>query len=134
MSETLTYAGKLTVVACWCGIRHAIPAELDDFQDRQHDNGQQQRGIYCPLGHSHIRAGDGEADKLRKQLASEKVMAASAQAALDQERASHSATKGKLTKERNRAKNGVCPVPSCHRSFVNVARHVATKHPGFEAP
>ena len=61
MSETLTYAGKLTVVACWCGIRHAIPAELDDFQDRQHDNGQQQRGIYCPLGHSHIRAGDGEA-------------------------------------------------------------------------
>jgi len=38
-----------------------------------------------------------------------------------------SATKGQLTKARKRADRGVCQ--HCHRSFVDVARHVATKHP-----
>ena len=48
----------------------------------------------------------------------------------DAEQRAHSATKGQLTRARKRAANGVCPC--CHRSFENVARHVAKQHPDFK--
>lgn len=128
---TLNYSGTLVVVTCWCGLRHAVPSELQDFQDRQFDNGEHQNGIYCPLGHSHIHAGDGEAARLAKQLEKANASAARVGAMLDQEKASHRATKGQLTKARKRISNGVCPC--CNRQFVNVERHMKTQHPDFGA-
>jgi hypothetical protein len=43
------------------------------------------------------------------------------------------AQRGQTTKARNqleRVGNGVCPC--CTRSFTNLRRHMATKHPGFK--
>jgi hypothetical protein len=126
---TLTYRGELTVVTCWCGTAHAVPAELRDYQLRQHRDGQKFT-VYCPLGHGYSPSGTPEVETVRRQLERAETRAASLVAHLDQEKASHAATKGQLTKVRKRAAKGVCPC--CNRSFVNVARHVATKHPNFE--
>ena len=41
-----------------------------------------------------------------------------------------SAQKGVTTKLRKRVKNGVCPC--CNRTFVNLKRHMASKHPEYE--
>lgn len=130
MSTTLRYSGELTVVKCWCGMRHAVPAELDDLQDRQHDNGRTQVAIYCPLGHQHERAGEGEAARLERQLQTERDRAARLAAERDQIQASLTAQKGATTRARKRAAAAVCPC--CKRSFVQLRRHMATKHPGYD--
>ncbi len=128
---TLTYSGQLTVVTCWCGMRHAIPAELDDFQDRQHDNGERQTSIYCPLGHTHVRAGKGEAEKLREQLAVKERRLTATRELLRQEERSHSATRGHLTRTKNRVAHGVCPC--CNRTFKQLSAHMKRKHPDYVA-
>jgi hypothetical protein len=127
---TLTYRGELTVVICWCGMTHAVPTELRDYQLRCFQDGRTVPSIFCPVGHGHAPAGTPEVEKVRQELQRAQSRTASLVARLDQEKASHAATKGQLTKTRNRAAKGVCPC--CNRSFVNVARHVATKHPDFQ--
>jgi hypothetical protein len=120
MSRTIEYTQVLETTVCWCGINYAVPANL---LRHAHNDGQT---IYCPLGHS-VHWTETEAMRLKKKLDQAEALAASRLARIDQERASHAATKGQLTKVRKRAANGVCPC--CNRSFVNVARHVKTQHP-----
>lgn len=127
--ETMTFTGKLVVTNCWCGMTYAIPQTLYDYVSRQHQDGRQQTDIFCPLGHHWCFAGDGEAAKLRKQNERLQRSLASREEDVRAARASLIATKGALTKVRKRATNGVCPHPECKRSFVDVARHVRTKHP-----
>ena len=129
MRETMTFTGTLVVTNCWCGTTYAVPKELYDHVHRQHDDGRRQQDIYCPLGHAWTFAGDGEAERQRKRAEQLERKLANREEDLRSERASHSATKGLLTKERKRAARGVCPHPECKRSFVDVARHVRTKHP-----
>jgi len=59
-----------------------------------------------------------EAEQLAKQI----VKTKSAKDSL-------SATKGVITKIKKRVHNGVCPC--CNRSFVNLNRHMKTKHPDY---
>ena len=129
----LTYTSQLTVSVCWCGMRHAIPVELDREMDRDHG-----QGAYCPLGHRYVRAGKTEAQKLREQMAEKErqLEAARATQARLREQVEHEAARvrgyqGALAKQKQRAAKGVCPAPGCKRSFVDVAKHVATKHPGL---
>jgi hypothetical protein len=119
---TLVYSGTLTVVQCWCGIRHAIPVELDR---QARDNG---KTVYCPLGHSWVYK-ETRADELERELRQAQQRQRATRDLLDAEQRSHSATRGHLTRTRKRAAAGVCPC--CQRTFQNVARHVATKHPDF---
>ncbi len=127
MSDTLSYTGELTVLTCWCGMRHAVPEELRRHQLRQHNNRETVIGIYCPLGHSHVPAGKGEAEKERERRERAEARAKAIQDQLDSETRAHAATKGQLTKTRKRVTNGVCPC--CGRSFANVQRHMRSKHP-----
>ena len=129
MSTTMTYTGQLIVTDCWCGMTYAVPKTLYDHVHEQHDNGERQTNIYCPLGHTWTFGGDGEAARQRKRAERLERQLASRDEDLRVERASHTATKGQLTKVRKRAERGVCPHPECKRSFVDVARHVRTKHP-----
>jgi hypothetical protein len=126
-SGTMKITTELTVVTCWCGMTYAVPEALYDHMLHKRDNNERQPDTYCPLGHTWIITGKSKldieherAERLARQLASreEDVRA---------ERASHIATKGQLTKARKRADRGVCL--HCNRSFVNVANHIATKHP-----
>jgi len=68
VSTAIQYGGTLVVEVCWCGMRHAVPSELQDFQQRQHNEGREVTAIYCPLGHTHVPAGEGKAARLQRQL------------------------------------------------------------------
>lgn len=132
MAETMYFSGTLVVTTCWCGITHGVPQDLYDFQRRQHDNGTRPvTPIHCPLGHTHVPAGTPRTQKLERQLAQERDATALARADRDQAEASARAYKGAATRARRRAGAGVCPC--CNRSFKQLARHMRSKHPDFDA-
>ncbi len=93
--------------------------------------------IHCACcGHKWYR-GDGPLQRLEKQLASERAAHDQTRAARDAARAQReaanrraAAARGQVTKIRNRVGNGVCP--ACSRTFQNLARHMACKHPEFK--
>lgn len=117
---SLDYTETLAVTTCWCGINLAIPANLLSFA-RNHKG----HSIYCPLGHTFVFT-----DSFEEQLKRERQRHEATRSLLHAEERSHSATRGQLTRARKRAAAGVCPC--CQRTFQNVARHVASKHPDFK--
>lgn len=126
----------LVIVTCWCGIPHAVPNELRNKQLRDHRDGREQTSIYCPLGHSYIIAGEGEAAKLKRELKERDVKLQRERARRDQIQAElrtteHrlNATKGVVTKLKKRCAAGVCPC--CQRNFKQLASHMQNKHPEF---
>jgi len=129
MPETISYGGTLVVLTCWCGIAHAVPQSLRDEQLRQHESGHAM-DVYCPLGHSHVPAGESRAEKLSRRLELEKEIRARVAAERDQAQASARAHKGAATKARKRAAAALCPC--CNRSFVQLRRHMAAKHPDYD--
>lgn len=131
MPKTMEYTGRLTIEVCWCGIHHAVPADLVRWARQSSSN-----AVYCPLGHRWvIRKSDVDiererAEKAERQLSAERDTSRRLAANLERERRSAIAYKGHLTRIRNRIANGVCPVPECKRSgFKQVERHIATCHP-----
>jgi hypothetical protein len=110
-----------------CGVMYAAPeAMLDWCRKAPH------RTFYCPAGHSLHFPGKTEEEKLREQLERERTRAGGLASERDQLQASLRAQKGATTRARkqaSKAARGVCPVPGCKRHFVNVERHVETKHP-----
>lgn len=124
---------KLTVLDCpSCGVIFAIPGDLET---RRRGDGQ---GFYCPNGHTMSYDGKTEREltKLREDLqrAQNRAQWAEDSERLQRERAgsaerSLAATKGQVTRLRKRAVAGACPF-GCRRHFVDVERHVATRHAG----
>lgn len=95
--------------------------------------------FYCAYGHEqHFPAGETEAEKLRRerdrlaQRIAEKDDEIRRQRELKEaaERRA-AAARGQVTKIRNRVGAGVCPC--CSRTFSQLARHMAAKHPEFKA-
>src|SRR5689334_2143953 len=95
---TVQFTDELVVLTCWCGINHAVPRNLRDFQMRQHNDGERVTSIYCPLGHTHAPAGKGEAAKLREKLERAEARETRLRAEADQLEASLRATRGHLTR------------------------------------
>lgn len=129
VSETIVYSGELTVVKCWCGMRHAIPAEMRDFQMRKHQDGDSFY-VHCPLGHPHAPAGESAKEKVERRLREERERSARIDAEREQAEASARAYKGAATRARKRASAGTCPC--CKRTFKQLAAHMKTKHPDFD--
>lgn len=105
------------------------------YQARRRDH----RTWYCPNGHPRAFKGESEEEKLRRERNQLKQQIAYKDDRIreERERAEHERRraigyKGHATKLAKRAKAGVCPC--CKRSFVNVARHMASKHPNFGPP
>lgn len=121
-----------------CGLVFGI---TKDFEKRRRQDGE---NFYCPAGHVMI-FGKSEADKerakrreLEKRLADEEASRQRYQEWLRREREGHkaterslAATKGVVTRQRNRAAAALCPVEGCGRSFTQLRRHLATKHPDY---
>lgn len=129
-TETLTFVGELTTVTCWCGMKHAVPAELNRTRLREAEEGRD-HWVYCPLGHKYGGpGGETKAQKLERQLTAEREERARVAAERDQAQASARAQKGVATKARKRAAAALCPC--CNRSFVQLRRHMASKHPDYE--
>jgi hypothetical protein len=128
----MSLIGSLTLVEIQCAncITHFAMDEA--LQRRCRETG---REFYCPNGHTNWYK-DNELTRLRKEREQLKQEAESArkqklwaESQYQTEKQSHSATKGQLTKTRKRIANGVCPC--CHRTFKQLASHMAHKHPGF---
>lgn len=139
--EGFVYAAEtsLAVLVCpWhgCSITYAIPERLRADAERA---GGGKISWYCPNGHSVIYKGASEEDKLRERLERERQRAARLAAERDQIKASERAQRAAATrarnqrdKERKRVGNGVCPC--CNRTFTNLQRHMASKHPNHAHP
>jgi hypothetical protein len=126
----ITYSAELTTCQCWCGINLAIPTNL---YRTAHDTGE---SVYCPLGHKFSWT-ESEADRLRKKLEQTEARATRAEQRRQAERdlREHTerqlaAQKGATTRARKRAAAALCPC--CNRSFVQLRRHLETKHPGYD--
>jgi predicted nucleic acid-binding Zn-ribbon protein len=116
MTRTYTEIVTLQETVCKsCGVTHALPSKLLE--------GLQQTGgyYYCPNGHR-WGWGDSEEDRLRKEL---KRIQTELIQVKDQLQASERETK----RHKKRIANGVCPC--CHRSFVQLQRHMQTQHPEY---
>lgn len=127
---TLEYTETLKVTTCWCGIHFAIPTNL---LRNAHDHGTQ---VHCPLGHT-FGWTETEADRQRKRAEKAEAQAAEARRRINAERDLRadterrlSAQKAQTTKARKRAAAALCPC--CGRSFVQLRRHLAAKHPEYE--
>ena len=124
----ITTTVVITAMQCpACGVHYGLD---EDFRQRALEDSN--RNWYCTNGHSIIFT-ESDADRERKareeaerRLESERGWSRRLSDRLANTERSLSATKGQVTKLRNRAKNGVCAF--CHRHFENVERHMKSKH------
>jgi len=131
MSVTITTTGVcLEVLDCpSCGVEFAAPSRI--IKSRRESGGD----IYCPNGHVSTWT-DTELKRLRRELAAEQQRANRERQMRIDEMNEHevtqrrlAATKGVVTRTKNRVGCGVCPC--CSRSFQNLKRHMQSKHPEY---
>lgn len=104
-----------------CGVLFAMTWEFYDQRMKDGDKGS----FYCPNGH-----GQHYSKKSDAQLRAEaEERARQCEARLQSERDQRLAAERELKRQRQRAKAGACPC--CKRSFVQLARHMKSKHPDF---
>jgi hypothetical protein len=126
--ETVTLRGvSCVVVQCGtCGVIHTVPKLV-------YDNHRAEGGFHsCPNGHQRGWSKEGseherirrERDRLAQQLAEKDDEIA-------RQRRMREEAEGQVTKLKKRASVGVCPC--CNRTFQQLARHMAQKHPTFNA-
>lgn len=131
MATTFAIATDYHVICCWnCSGHYAV---TERAYSRFSDSG---KNWFCPYCGESTVVVESELTRLKKkvrQLEDDYKWAdyrrANAEEDAKRERASNAAYKGQLTKTRKRIAHGVCPC--CTRTFVNLQRHMATKHPDY---
>jgi hypothetical protein len=108
---------------CWCGLAFSFPVSL--YQEAQRKADLQppvQMAIYRPLGHTFVYNPSSEVKRLREALAAEQSRHAQTRARAE----SAEQTAARQERKLKRVEKGTCP--ECQRHFVNVARHMKSKH------
>ena len=124
--STFTYNGReLFFDTCpTCKAGHAFPMSL--YYSAKANS---KISIVCPHGHEwHYKSQrqiDEEAE-VRRERDRLKQMLAQKDDEIGQAVRQVRAARGQVTRLRNRAKAGMCPC--CNRHFVNLERHMASKH------
>lgn len=128
----------LEVTTCpTCGVTYAAPEHM--IAELRRNGGT----IFCPSGHRGSWK-ETETDRIRKQLEAEQRQTAILTSQLDQEKALTAdqrkrkekierqliATKGVVTRLKNKAAKGECPC--CSESFPDLAAHMTAAHPEYE--
>ena len=112
----IQFSVKLWTLECAnCCVTFGVPHRMID--DRRKDG----KDFYCPNGHVN-NYGRGENARLREERDAalrREIMEQDQRHAAERER----------DKLKRRIKEGVCPC--CKRTFCNLQRHIATKHPEF---
>lgn len=109
--------------------------------DSLYDAAKHAKGVitfYCGYGHAQVFAkGESEETKLRRERDRLTQRIAEKDDEIQRQRAMRlsterrlSAAKGQMTKVKKRVGNGVCPC--CNRTFTDLQRHMAGKHPEFK--
>ena len=130
-ADHLEYTTQLVVeICCNCNVPFAMPRSLQQAAREDSDI-----WFWCVRGHSQHYTDDLIA-KYKKERDAARNRAASAEQAARRQRElreaaerSASAYKAVATKARKRIGRGVCPC--CNRSFAQVERHMASKHPDY---
>jgi hypothetical protein len=87
--------------------------------------------FYCPAGHTQcFPLGETEEAKLRRERDRLQQRIAERDDRISDLEKSNAATRGVVTRIKNRISNGVCPC--CNRTFSNLASHIKTKHPSYK--
>jgi len=84
---------------------------------------------HCPNGHQRVY-GETDAERLKRELAAKEQELAREREQVARRDRALAASRGQLTKIKNRIQNGVCPC--CRRSFQNLMRHMSTQHPDWK--
>ena len=124
MAKT-TYVETLDFVVETCCNCHVPFGILKSAYDHYNTTGVD---FYCPNGHGQHYT-ESEVSKLKRKLAYAEKDALYYKQAKERTERSLSATRGVLTRTKNRIAKGICPC--CHRQFVNLHRHMENQHPEF---
>jgi hypothetical protein len=122
---TRTYTETITLeeeTCAECGIMFAAPSHW--FKSKQSSGA----AFYCPNGHR-LSFAKGTETILREQLQSEQERYRQLELQLTNAKDQLQATRQELQKHKKRTANGVCPC--CNRSFMQLQRHMKTKHPEY---
>jgi len=110
-----------TIVCYKCHVPFAVTSrhrrELLDTQDT----------FYCPAGHPQHYIGKTEEQKLKEQLDKLKADKLKEEERLYNMYLDQMNETKKINRQLKRIHKGVCPC--CNRSFVDLKRHMETKHP-----
>lgn len=120
-----------TLVHCFrCKCEIYLPDAL--YESALRSRGPSGIQFYCPYGHDqHFIEGESEATKLRRERDRLMQRLAEKDDSIRTLEARRRAALGQVTKIKNRVGHGICPC--CNRSFENLHRHMATKHPTYAA-
>lgn len=124
-----TIVGFETIQCCNCGVDFGM---THAFIRSRREYGQM---FYCPNGHPQCYT-ESEVARLQRALDAKKRREEYLESRINEERLEKqaterrlSATKGALTRTKNRVSKGVCPC--CNRSFEDLRRHMESQHPDF---
>ena len=133
MTIILTKTTELNLydcVACGAPIVLTVPHERSLRNDH--------REFYCPTGHPQCFPQETEAERLRKALHTAELektrlaqQAHEAQNACDRNAIKAAVAEREAARMKKRAAAGVCPC--CNRTFIQLQRHMKTKHPEHAA-
>lgn len=130
----MNHTVEITLVSTHCFKCHAVfgmTKEADAHKRRSHED------LWCPYcGTKQYYTGKSDLERLREEKEDTHRSLVREQARHDQTQAAHShtmrslaATRGVITRTKNRIAKGVCPC--CNRQFQNLANHIANKHPDY---
>lgn len=123
MNETFLHEITLIHTACCnCGVVFGLPSVIEENRRKTGGN------FYCPNGHPMVYK-NGEYDKLKRRARDAEAQVIHERDQRQAAERSAAATRGQLTKLKNRVANGVCPC--CHRTFKQLTAHMARKHPDY---
>lgn len=108
-----------------CGVVFGLSQNLERNLRETH------RNFFCPNGHTLSFRSKTEADleRDRRITAEKKLQEANADVAIA--RAEKAKAEAALNRTKKRVSAGVCPC--CNRTFSQLRRHMAAKHPDFQA-
>jgi len=125
-----TYTGELVVEECYkCGMAFGMPPYF--HRQRREKGGD----FCCPQGHGQHYI-TTEVQRLKNELAREQHRREQAETDASRQRGYAQATerrlratRGVVTRTKNRIARGVCPC--CNRYFADLHRHMETQHPDY---
>jgi C4-dicarboxylate-specific signal transduction histidine kinase len=109
------------IICCNCAIPFMVGRGHRAFLRENHNT------FYCPNGHPQSYTGLNEEERLKKQLEEQRKRHEKEQQELSNKLLDEMNTRKKAEQQLKRVHKGVCPC--CNRSFINLQRHMKTKHP-----
>jgi len=119
---SITTETEFFIESCFtCGCLFGMTTDFKNTRNRNKDT------FYCPAGHAQHYT--GKSDKELRREAEARASAAEDQALAAKRELARVKREAKAEQSRlaQRSRGGVCPC--CDRSFVQLARHMASKHP-----